>query len=70
MASSSNDCPQCFGIASSCGQLPACTTCQYQESCRYCADNPAPSGHGRDKRGHHWGLAVGLAKDVGLGDGA
>ena len=53
MASSSNDCPQCFGIASSCGQLPACTSCQYQESCRYCADNPAPSGHGRDKRGHH-----------------
>lgn len=53
MASSSNDCPQCFGIASSCGQLPACTTCQYQESCRYCADNPAPGHSRRDTRGHH-----------------
>lgn len=50
---SSNDCPQCFGNASSFAKLPACKTCQYRDACQYCAVNPIPDGSQRDTRGHH-----------------
>ena len=47
------DCPTCFGKAKSCGLLPACLNCVYNESCQYVVAHPVASGSKRDKRGHH-----------------
>ena len=41
------DCPECFGKRSDCGNLPQCDTCEYIDSCRYCAkDSPRNHGYG------------------------
>ncbi len=65
----SGDCPSCFANAQSSGTLPACKTCQYIESCRYCADNPAPGRFARDSKGHHVSLeAYAFAEEIAATD--
>lgn len=48
------DCPTCYGKASSCGKLPACEDCVYLDSCCWYVANPDPEPHGeRSSKGHH-----------------
>ena len=32
-------CPDCFGKKDECGKNPLCSTCEFTESCQYCAEN-------------------------------
>lgn len=34
-----SDCPDCFGIDSKCGKLESCHSCEFQESCKLCAED-------------------------------
>lgn len=38
-----NDCPSCYGKAEFWGKLPACSSCEFFESCKWYIDNPDPS---------------------------
>ncbi len=42
-ADTDNDCPSCYGQKASFGNLPACSCCEYSESCKWYIDNPDPS---------------------------
>lgn len=49
-----DDCPTCYGKASSCGKLPVCEACIYLDSCRWYIANPDPEPNGqRSSKGHH-----------------
>ena len=48
-----DDCPTCYGKASSCNKLPACESCAYLDSCLWYVANPDPEPNGeRSSKGH------------------
>ena len=38
-----SDCPECFGKSSAAGKLDRCPSCEYQESCKFCAEDDGSS---------------------------
>jgi len=48
-----DDCPTCYGDSEKHGQIDACSSCEYFDSCRWYIDNPDPCADGkRFSRGH------------------
>ena len=38
-----SDCPECFGKPSAAGKLDRCKNCEFQESCKFCAEDDGSS---------------------------
>lgn len=42
-----SDCPECFGKRSATGKLDRCRCCEFQESCKFCAEDDGSSCESR-----------------------